>query len=165
MTTPGLAAENAERAEPGTSKKAVFFHSLEKILRACRSEAAARSGSADKMQGRRDEALVATDEKADDQLHDLETVALMRRPWRLASRNQSCSRSEKSASGALQRAMVTKTQPGAISARCSRMISRICRRRRFRVTAFPRRLPVIKPNLKSASSASLRRASTKYLPD
>jgi hypothetical protein len=165
LTSPRLAAENAANAEPRASKNAVSFHGLKKVLRTGRSEAAARTWAANEMNDGRDETLITTNEKTDDQLHGAEAAGFKSSPIRRARRVQSSINSENSASGDRQRAMVTNFIPGTICARFSRMISRICRRRRLRATALPSFFPVIRPKRKSAMASSRRRASTKYRPD
>ncbi len=93
LTTPGLAAEDAERSEPCTTKKAVFFHGLKKIFRTSRSETTARTWATDEMNDRRDETLITTNEYAYNQSHGTEIVGFEKSPWRFASLTQSCSRS------------------------------------------------------------------------
>lgn len=80
LTTPGLAAENAECAEPCTSNKAVLFHGLKKVLRACRSESTTRSWAADGMKNWRNETLITTNEDADDQSHGAEAAGFKKSP-------------------------------------------------------------------------------------
>lgn len=69
VPAPRIAAQDAPGAQPATFEKAMGFHSLEKILRACRSEPAARTRTADGMNDRRNDALIATDENADEPFH------------------------------------------------------------------------------------------------
>lgn len=77
---PRIAAEDAPSAHGTAFEKAVSFHGLEKILRACRSETAARAGATNGMNDGRNDALITTDEDADEPFHGADGAGFNNRP-------------------------------------------------------------------------------------
>lgn len=69
LPSPGIAADDADGAQPTATKKAVFFHGLKKVLRAGRSKAAARTWTTNEVYDGRNEALITTDKNADEPFH------------------------------------------------------------------------------------------------
>ena len=61
-----MAAHNATGAEPRATQRAVRFDGLEKIVRACRLIATARMGAENDHERRADQALVKTDQAANE---------------------------------------------------------------------------------------------------
>lgn len=80
LPTPGIAADNADDTQPTTTKKAVFFHGLKKVLRTGRSEPAARTWATNKVNDGRNEALITTDKNADEPFHNAGGTGFKRSP-------------------------------------------------------------------------------------
>src|SRR5688572_11922249 len=64
-----MATADAANSKPRAAQRAVLFHGLEKVLRARRFEAAAGARSAQFVQNRRNDLLIAADEEPDDPFH------------------------------------------------------------------------------------------------
>ncbi len=147
-----MTAQQAAKSEPASPKNAVRLDGLQKIRRARRLEAAARSRPAQKRKHWRNQALVSADKKTDERKHQGARIEA-----RSARRNHSSFSSRKVARAAGGRAITTSQNPSRIRACCVRTISRSRRRIRFRTTAPPTRLEVMKPICHFCASSTFRK--------
>ncbi len=65
-STPGVAAHDPKNAEPRAAQRAVCFDGLEKVVRACRLIATAGMRPENHLERRADQALVKTNQAADE---------------------------------------------------------------------------------------------------
>lgn len=80
LPSPGIAADDANGAQPTATKKAVFFHGLKKVLRTGRRESAARTWATNEMNDGRNETLITTDKNADEPFHNAGGTGFERSP-------------------------------------------------------------------------------------
>lgn len=80
LPAPRIAAQNTPSAESAALEKAVFFHSLEEVFRAGRRKPAARAWAANEVNDWGNDALITTDEDADEPFHGAEGAGFKKSP-------------------------------------------------------------------------------------
>lgn len=157
---PGMAAGDPLGTEPCAPDGTMSADSLQRILRTTRVEAATAPHPAQGVQERPQRPPVAVDEEDQERFHaERGKIESLR-----ARSNHSSRNSAKVALAAADLATVMTSQPGNMTGRCTRQISRRRRRVRLRITAPPTRRDVMSPKRVSPPSGSSLMLRRRYLP-